>query len=360
MDTRLLVGTRKGLFILDRAASWRINGTAFLGDPVSMVLVDHRSGAWYAALDLGHFGVKLHRSTDGGTSWHEILVPAYPEQPEGAEGPAWSLSMIWSLECGGEDQPGLLWAGTLPGGLFRSVDGGDSWTLVRSLWERPERLEWFGGGKDQPGIHSICVDPRDSRRIAVAISCGGIWQSEDGGESWTLRGEGLHAAYMPPERARDPNIQDPHRMVQCPANPDVYWVQHHNGIFRSTDNARSWQAVSPTDPPRYGFPVAVHPRDPDTIWLVPAASDQSRYAPDGALCVHRSSDGGASFEALRNGLPQEHAYHLVYRHAFDVDRPGATLAMGSTTGGLWLSEHGGEDWQTLGLHLPPIYVVRFA
>lgn len=359
MSERLVVATRKGLFTLERNASWRITSTAFLGDPVSMVLHDARSDTLFAALNLGHFGVKLHRSRDCGERWQEIAAPVYPPQPDGADGPDWSLVQIWSLEGGGEERPGRVWAGTMPGGLFRSDDEGDSWTLVRSLWDRPERLEWFGGGADSPGIHSICVDPRDNNRITLAISCGGVWQSEDGGSTWALAGQGMHAAYMPPERATDPNIQDPHRMVSCPAAPDTFWLQHHNGIFRSTDRAASWQELAPTTPPRYGFPVAVHPRDPETAWFVPAAADEARYAPDGALCVHRTRDGGRSFEALRDGLPQEHAYHLVYRHALDVDASGEMLAMGSTTGGLWLSTDGGEQWQTLGLHLPPIYAVRF-
>ena len=360
MSERLLVATRKGLFTLERRAAWRITATAFLGDPVSGVLHDPRDHALYAALNLGHFGVKLHRSRDGGGRWEEITAPAYPPQPEDAEGPAWSLVQIWCLAAGGADQPGRLWAGTLPGGLFRSDDHGDSWTLVRSLWDRPERLEWFGGGADSPGIHSICVDPRDSRRVTVAVSCGGVWQTDDDGGSWQLHGAGLHAVYMPPERAADPNIQDPHRVVACPAAPDVFWMQHHNGVFRSTDGARSWQEIAPTQPPRYGFPVAVHPHDPDTAWLVPAAADESRYAPDGAVCVHRTRDGGEHFEALRSGLPQEHAYHLVYRHALDVDATGVKLAMGSTTGGLWLSENGGDEWATLALHLPPVYALGFA
>lgn len=359
MNDRLLVATRKGLFTLERRDGWRIVRTAFLGDPVSIVLADARSDTLYAALNLGHFGVKLHRSRDGGAHWEEIAVPAYPPQPEGAEGPDWSLVQIWSLEAGGADQPGVLWAGTLPGGLFRSDDDGDSWTLVRSLWDRPERIEWFGGGADSPGIHSICVDPRDSRRVTLAISCGGVWQTADGGAHWELRGQGMKAAYMPPERAGDPNIQDPHRMVLCPAAPDVFWMQHHNGIFRSTDTAGSWHEIGATEPPRYGFPVVAHPRDADTAWFVPAQADESRFAPDGAVCVHRTRDGGASFETLREGLPQEHAYHLVYRHALDIDGSGERLAMGSTTGGLWLSEDGGGRWQTLGLHLPPIYAVRF-
>jgi hypothetical protein len=361
MSDRLLVATRKGLFLFEcLAGGWQVTRTAFLGDPVSMVLWDARSDRLFAALNLGHFGVKLHRSVDGGASWGEIAVPAYPPQPEPAEGPDWSLVQIWSLEAGGAGEPGVLWAGTMPGGLFRSTDDGESWTLVRGLWDRPERLEWFGGGADSPGLHSICVDPRDARRVTVAISCGGVWQTADAGASWRLLGEGLHAAYMPPDRQRDANIQDPHRVACSPAAPEVFWMQHHNGLFRSEDQAVTWQEIAPTTPPRYGFPVVVHPRDPDTAWFVPAEADESRFAPAGGVCGHRTRDGGGSFETLREGLPQQHAYHLVYRHALDIDATGTRLAMGSTTGGLWLSEDGGDTWQTLGLHLPPIYAVRFA
>src|SRR5262249_16065895 len=151
-----------------------------------------------------------------------------------------NLEMIWSLESAGPDQPGALWCGTIPGGLFRSADRASSWELVRCLWDRPERAQWFGGGFDYPGIHSICVDPRDSRRVALCVSCGGVWKTPDGGQSWSLAADGMRAAYMPPEQAHNPGIQDGHRMVRCPARPDALWVQHHNGVFCTTDDCQSW------------------------------------------------------------------------------------------------------------------------
>lgn len=358
MIDRLLVGSRKGLFELARGTrGWDIERTAFLGEPVSMLLPDPRDGTLYAALALGHFGVKLHRSTDAGGSWQELPAPTFPPSADGA-GP--SVAQIWSLEAGGIDRPGVLWCGTISGGLFRSADHGASWRLVESLWQRPERASWFGGGTDEPGIHSICVDPRDSRHVTIGVSCGGVWASDDEGESWAVRCAGMHAAYMPPERRDDPSIQDPHRLVQCPAAPDAMWVQHHNGVFRSTDGARSWREVTAVAPSNFGFAVAVHPARPDTAWFVPAVKDQSRVPVDGAVVVARTTDGGRSFETLRDGLPQRHAYDLVYRHALDVDGEGACLAMGSTTGHLWLSEDGGERWTKVGEHLPPIYCVRFA
>lgn len=366
MSERLLVATRKGLFALVPGRDgWRVESTSFLGDNVTQALADPRDGAWYAALNLGHFGVKLHRSTDEGRSWTELGVPAYGEGDTVATGDgkppqAATLSLLWSLEAGGANEPGRLWAGTIPGGLFRSDDHGASWELVRSLWDRPERAQWFGGGYDHPGIHSICVDPRDPRTLRIAISSGGVWQSADAGATWEVTTAGMFAEYMPPERRADPLIQDPHRMVQCPGAPDRLWVQHHNGVFRSDDGARSWHVVPNVPPSVFGFAVAVHPREPDTAWFVPAVKDERRVPVDGRLVVARTRDGGQSFEALRAGLPQEHAYDLVYRHSLALDDSGERLAFGSTTGGLWTSGDGGDRWQMAPARLPMIHAVTFA
>ena len=365
MQARLLVGTRKGLFILrpgpDADRLWEVEGIHFLGEPVSMVLADPRNGRLHAALNLGHFGVKMRRSDDGGRSWQEAAVPLYPPQPESATSATsapWSLTQTWSLEAGGADQPGGLWAGTIPGGLFFSDDGGDSWALVRSLWDRPERAQWFGGGYDHPGIHSICVDPRDSRRLTIAVSSGGVWQSADDGASWQARTAGMWADYVPEELSEDPNVQDPHRMVQCRAQPETLWLQHHCGIWRSRDGAASWQRIVAT-PSSFGFAVVVHPMRPDTAWFVPAVQDACRVPVDARLVVTRTRDGGASFEQLGEGLPQEPSYDLIYRHGLAIDPSGEMLAMGSTTGSLWVGGHGGAAWQCVSRHLPPINCVLF-
>ena len=361
MTDRLLVGTRKGLFTVTRRnGRWTLGEPAFLGDPVTAVLHDARDGTLYAALNLGHFGVKMRRSTDGGATWEEQASPAYPEQPEGAKGPAWKLIQVWTLETGGGDEPGTIWAGTIPGGLFRSADRGASWSLIRPLWDHPQRVEWMGGGYDAAGIHSIAVDPRDSRRLTLAVSTGGVWQTRDRGETWALAATGMRAEYMPPEQQREPLFQDVHRLVASRSNPDVMWVQHHNGVFRSTDGAASWHEIETTTLSRFGFAVAVDPNDADTAWFVPAIKDEKRVPVDAKLAVTRTRDGGRTFQALREGLPQESAYDLVYRHALDVDGSGERLAMGSTTGGLWISENRGEAWQCVSAHLPPIAAVRFA
>jgi hypothetical protein len=336
-----------------------------MGDPVSAVLYDVRENILYAALNLGHFGVKLHRSPDGGDSWQEVGVPSYPPVASANDAAAAApappkLVQLWSLEPGGVDESGVLWAGTIPGGLFRSANRGDSWELMHSLWDKPERSEWFGGGYDHPGIHSICVDPRDSRHITVGISCGGVWQSFDGGASWRLSAQGMYAEFMPPERRFDQNIQDPHRVVQCAAQPDVLWAQHHNGVFRSTDGALNWHEIEGVPPSKFGFAVAVHPQDANTAWLVPAIKDECRVPVDGQLVVSRTRDGGQHFDVLRQGLPQQHAYDLVYRHGLAVDKTGSCLALGSTTGGLWVSEDQGDSWECVAAHLPPVYCLRFA
>lgn len=361
----LLVSTRKGLFsLVPTDGRWTVERVAFLGERVTVALADPRDGAWYAALDLGHFGAKLQRSDDRGRTWTEVAIPAYPEDAtivtgDGKDPQPATLKLLWSLEAGGPDQPGRLWAGTIPGGLFCSDDRGESWHLVRGLWDRPERPEWFGGGYDGPGIHSICVDPRDSKALHIAISCGGVLYSDDDGATWTARTKGMIAGYMPPERQEDPNIQDPHRLVRCPGAPDQLWVQHHSGVFHSADAGRAWRAID-VPPSSFGFAVAVHPRDPKTAWFVPAIKDEKRVPVDGALCVARTRDGGETFEVLRAGLPQTHAYDLIYRHGLAIDATGKRLAFGSTTGSLWTTDDQGDHWQAVSHHLPPIHAVCFA
>jgi hypothetical protein len=358
---QLLISTRKGLFVFGKdATGWHQQRHCFLGENVTLTLPT--SDTWYAALNLGHFGVKLRRSADRGATWEECAVPVYPDGETVATGdgkpprPA-KLQMIWSLEPTGS--PGSLWAGTLPGGLFRSDDNAASWQLVRGLWDRPERAYWFGGGYDVPGLHSICVDPRDARTIRIAISTAGVWLTEDAGQNWASIGEGMFAVYMPPELRGNLVAQDVHRLVQCPTSPDHLWIQHHNGVFRSADGGRHFSEVPNVPPSVFGFAVAVHPREPETAWFVPAVKDEFRVPVDGKLVVTRTRDGGKSFDVLRQGLPQESAYDLIYRHGLAIDETGNTLAIGSTTGGLWLTEDQGDSWQCLSSHLPPIYAVRF-
>lgn len=370
MSNTIHLGTRKGLFTFKRSKKgpWEIADVAFLGSPVSMSLADPRDGNWYACLELGHFGAHLHRSSDQGKTWTEVATPKYPEgatlpdrMPEADGSPRMkpaSLKEIWALEAGGDDNT-TLWAGTIPGGLFRSDDAGDSWQLVESLWNREERMKWFGGGKDEPGIHSIAVDTNDSQHVVIAISCGGAWRTRDGGASWECCSTGLRAEYMPPEEAYDPVIQDPHRLVACAADFNHQWIQHHNGMFHTTNCCEKWEEITDVEPAVFGFAVAAHPHDPQTAWFVPATKDEFRIPKDGKFVVTKTTDGAKSFRQITAGLPAEKAYDIVFRHALDVDESGNRLAMGSTTGNLWISEDSGESWQNVSTHLPPVYSVRF-
>jgi hypothetical protein len=363
----LLVSTRKGLFWIgrDNRGRWSVDRADLLGDNVSLSLTDPRSSYHYAALDHGHFGVKVHRNT--GNGWEEIAAPAYPPKPDDlvendmwGRPLAWSTARIWALVPGGADEPGVLWCGTLPGGLFKSNDHGASWVMVRSLWDHPKRKMWMGGGADLPGIHSILVHPDDSRDVTIAVSTGGIWHTSDGGETWTQRGEGMRADHMPPELTNDPIAQDVHCLAHCRAAPHRMWVQHHNGIFVSSDAGRSFVELREAGPSTFGFPVAVHPQYPDTAWFVPGIKDEKRIPVGGRLVVTRTRDGGATFESLTHGLPQHHAYDVVYRHGLALDPSGNRLAMGSTTGGLWISEDQGDTWAEVTHSLPPIYAVTWA
>lgn len=359
MVQKLYVASRKGLLRFSRSNDlWVMERSDFVGDPVSAVLHDPRNGALFAALDLGHFGVKLHRSGDGGESWEELAAPAFPKSEEagatGGDPAAPSVSLLWTLAAGGAGQPDRLWAGTIPGGLFVSDDLGQSWSLVETLWNQPQRAQWMGGGFDDPGIHSISIHPEDENRIAIGVSTGGVWLTDDGSEHWTLAGKGLRAEYLPPESANDPLMQDVHLLARCATEPDVIWCQHHNGIFRSVDGGKSFREIENARPSAFGFAVAAHPKNANVAWFAPAIKDECRVPVDQKFVVSRTSDGGDTFDVLDKGLPDAPSFDLVYRHALAVDDTGDRLALGTTTGNLWVGAEGGESWRLVSNYLPPI------
>ncbi|MCH2136096.1 MAG: hypothetical protein MK101_05885 [Phycisphaerales bacterium] len=229
--------------------------------------------------------------------------------------------------------------------------------MCESLWMDERREEWFAGGMEEPGIHSICVDPRDGTNVSIAVSCGGVWHTQDDGQTWELACTGMRAAYLPKELEFSENVQDPHIMVRCPANPDRLWVQHHNAVFRSDDGGRSWAELTSAIPSGFGFAVASHPHDPDTAWFIPAVSDEERIPVDGRMVVSMTRDAGKSFQIMDDGLPDS-SWDLVFRHALDVSGDGTVLAFGSTTGNLFVSEDSGKTWSCVHRHLPPIHAVE--
>lgn len=388
MAPQILVGTRKGSFALEkRAGRWtpRLLGHAGVG--VNFLARDPNTGRLWALLGHGHWGAKLSVSDDQGATWNDLPTQiAYPsgarylgqdmfEDKDAEFGvgfknvvrPA-TLLKLWVIAFG---KDGAIHVGTIPGGLFTSRDGGKSWQLNLPLWNHESRggdlfagdgtgeTKWFGTpaseGVFAPGIHSIDVDPRDPKRLLVAVSTAGVIGSDDGGQTWHSRNQGMTMDHSP-----DPEAEwghDPHCIERCAGDPDHVWQQNHCGVFHSDDGARSWRKVSaPARGVGFGFPVATDDHDGKVAWLVPGRSDAQRITVDGSLFVARTEDGGANWTQLRQGLPQADAYDVVYRHAL-AQRAGLVV-FGSTTGNLFLSEDRGEHWQAVSHHLPPIYSVR--
>lgn len=393
MSEMILLGTRKGTVIIDRAGgAWRPRPIQHAGIAVCYAVRDPRDGTLWSSLDHGHWGPKLSRSRDGGGSWEDVASVRYPEgarhivqylptpdfdpaapeaQPEYRDA---TVYKIWNIAFGGASQPGRLYAGTIPGGLFVSDDGGDSWALNRPLWSHDSRggdlftgdatrqNKWGGTpasidyGVFEPGIHSIVVDPRDDDHLYVAVSSAGVLETTDGGRTWQGRNRGLLMDYLPNPEAEWGH--DPHFMTLCPGQPDHLWQQNHCGVFYSSDAAKTWEKVSRPDAGvHFGFPVAADARDGRTAWVVPARADSERMALGDGLCVARTSDGGQSWQTFRDGLPQQDAYDLVLRHGLDA--AGDLLCFATTTGNVYMSEDRGESWRCLGHNFPPVYSVRF-
>lgn len=393
MPEMILLGTRKGTVIFDRKNStWHPRPIMHEGIPICYATRDPRSGTLWVSLDHGHWGPKLSCSRDGGATWEDRPAVKYPEgaryivkylptpdfDPEAPAGePEYkdaSVLKIWNIAFGGESQPGRLYAGTIPGGLFVSDDNGESWQLNRPLWNHESRggdlfngdatseNQWDGTpasidyGVFEPGIHSIIVAPCNPDHIHVAASSVGVIETTDGGQSWIGRNKGMLMDYMPNPEAEWGH--DPHFVTACPGQPDLLWQQNHCGVFFSNDGAQSWNKVSrPEAGVHFGFPIAVDAHDGHTAWVVPARADSERMAIDGGLFVARTTDGGQSWQTFRSGLPQENAYDIVLRHGLDaVDD---FLCFGTTTGNVYLSNDRGESWQCLGNNFPPVYSVRF-
>lgn len=393
MSDMILLGTRKGTVIVERSnGAWRPRPIAHAGIPVCYAARDPRDGTLWASLDHGHWGPKLSRSRDAGASWEDLSSLKYPAgaryivkylptpdfDPEAPVGrPEYqdaTVYKIWNLAFGHADQPGRVYAGTIPGGLFVSDDGGDSWELNRPLWNHDSRggdlfandatreNRWGGTpasidyGVFEPGIHSIVVDPRDAQHLYVAVSSAGVLETRDGGLTWHGRNRGMLMDYLPNPEAEWGH--DPHCVTGCPGQPEHLWQQNHCGVFYSSDGAQTWSKVSrPEAGVHFGFPVAADARDGRTAWVVPARADSARMALAGGLCVARTTDGGQSWQSFRSGLPQDDAYDIVLRHGLDV--AGDRLCFGSTTGNVYLSEDRGETWRCLGNNFPPVYSVRF-
>lgn len=353
-NDRLLIGTRKGLIEAHRqGGTWTLKPPALAGQPIPYAMRDARNGAIWASIDHGHWGVKLARSKSDDGSYDEVEAPKYPEATEAA------AKYYWVLEGGHADAKEQFWIGTEPGGLFTTDDDGATWELNEPLWKMCAEHEWMGGGRDAAGVHSICVDPRDGDHVYVAISCAGVIETKDGGKSWAYANKGQRMDYAPEDQQDQEYGFDPHCMVMSPANPDVLWQANHCGVYRSTNGSESWDELSQKPFVYFGFPIATHPTMPDTAWIVPMKSAEERTTVDGRMIVMRTDDGGATWNEQTAGLPQQ-AWDFPYRHALDIAPDGDTLAFGTTSGNLYVTNDGGASWEAITNSLPMIYSVRFA
>ncbi len=367
----VLVATRKGAWLFHGDAArrrWRADGPHFLGHVLHHVVLDPRDGrTLLAAARTGHLGPTVFRSTDLGRTWKEAASPpAFPKAPEGEKGRV--VDHTFWLAPGHASEPGTWYAGTSPHGLFRSEDGGVSWAPVAGLNDAPAYRAWMGGPQDGtpngPKLHSVIVDPRDPAHLYLGMSSGGVHESLDRGESWTPLVDGMEVV-----EGFDPAVisfHDPHCVRLCPSNPDRLWQQNHCGIYRLDRPGRRWERVGRAMPAAVGdigFPMVVHPRDPDTAWVFPmdGSTVWPRTSPGGKPAAFVTRDGGRRWRRLDRGLPAGQAWWTVKRQAMAGDgREPVGLYVGTSQGELWASRDEGARWGLVARDLPEIYAVEAA
>ncbi len=353
--TELVVGTKKGLFLLegDPGGGFAITVRGFAGEPVDFATRDPRTGRLFATATSPFYGPKIFY-TDGDPSgdWVQADGVALPEGGEQA------LERIWVIAPGEAD--GVLYAGGDPGVLFESHDAGASWTINAGLWDQPSRPHWQPGGGGLC-LHSICTWPGDPDRIAVAVSAAGMWLTEDRGRTWRRGNEGLNPGYLPEEALADENAgRCVHHVERAPKRPERMFMQFHGGVYRSDDAGQSWNDIGggglPSD---FGFPLAVDPADPDSAYLIPLVADMDRVTPEGRVRVYETRNAGSDWAARGDGLPAAHAYLTVLRQAFSRAAEGERLELyfGATSGELFGSGDAGATWTSVAARLPPVYSV---
>jgi molybdopterin converting factor small subunit len=353
-DAELIIGTRKGLFVLRGPRGQRMETVArkFEGIDVEFAMRDRRSGTYVASVTHGQYGPHLFVADDPLGEWVEADGPDFPEDT-GA-----SVDRTWVITTGEED--GVLWAGAQPAALFRSEDGGRSWELNRALWDVPSRPKWQAGGGGLC-LHSICTWPGDPNRIAVGISAAGVWLTDNGGGSWRPGVTGLTPRYMPEEARADTLDHCIHNMHRPPLDPSTLYMQYHGGVYRSDDAGETWNDIAAGLPSDFGFPLALDPNDPARAFVIPLNSDGDRVTSEEALRVFETRDRGESWRPLSNGLPSSDAYVTILRQAFCHDgRDPLGLYFGTTGGTVFGSSDGGESWDVVADNIAPVLSVRCA
>jgi hypothetical protein len=353
--TELLLGTRKGLFVLDGEPGdqFELKARAFAGQPVEYAMADVRSGRLLASVTSPFYGPKIWYTDDPSGDWEQADGVALPEGGDAA------LERIWVIVAGEDDR--TLYAGGDPGVLFESRDGGTSWELNRALWEHPTRPSWEPGGGGLC-LHSIVPWPGDPDRLALGISAVGVWLTGDGGKQWRHGNAGLVPRYLP-EDARTGSLNlCVHRLHRAQKRPERMFMQFHGGVYRSDDGGETWTGIGAGLPSDFGFPMVLDPADPDSAYVIPLASDEDRVTSDGRVRVYETRDAGASWTPRGEGLPQEGAYLTILREAFDRagEGPRLELYFGATSGDVFGSGDGGASWFSAAAHLPPVYSVTAA
>ncbi len=356
--TELLVGTKKGLFVLEgdpaSGSAFDVRARAFAGDVVEYAIRDPRTGRYFASVTSGFYGPRVMFTDDPGGEWQQSKGPAFPEDI-----PDTTVERIWSITPG--EAPGVLWAGIAPASLWRSGDDGETWDLNRGLWDVPTRPEWNPGAGGL-ALHSIACWPGDPNRLAVGISSAGVWITEDGGQTWRTGYDGLVPLYIPEEAREGTHALCVHNMHRAPRRPERLFMQFHGSVYRSDDAGGSWNDIAEGLPSGFGFPVVVDPADPDRAFVIPLVGAEDRVTPEGEARVYETRDAGASWTAHGTGLPGPETYLTVLRQAFGRggEGDGLELYFGATSGDVFGSGDGGESWFTARQYLAPVTSVRVA
>jgi photosystem II stability/assembly factor-like uncharacterized protein len=353
--TELLVGTKKGLFVLrgdpHAGEPFEIAARAFPGDVVEFAMRDPRTGRYFAGHTSGFYGPRLMYADDPTGVWTQADGPAFPE------GSDVSLERIWMIEAGESD--GLLYAGVAPAALFTSTDDGASWSLNEALWKEHQAGDW------QPGagglaLHSICPWPDDPQRLAVGVSAAGVWITDDGGQSWRTGYDGLVPEYMPEEAREGTNALCVHNMHRAPTRPQRLFMQFHGNVYRSDDEGSSWKEIRAGLPSGFGFPLVIDPADADSAYVIPLVADIDRVTPDARVRVYETRDAGTTWIEHGDGLPSNEAYITVLRQAFGATGQGSDMQLyfGATSGDVFGSSDAGASWFQVHERLAPVTSVR--